>query len=310
MIEAIGLGKTFGRNVALQDATFRVAKGEVAAFLGMNGAGKTTTLRILTGFLPPTSGRARIGESEIGPGNGAVCGVGYLPERMPLYAEMRVGGYLRYAAAMKGLAGGEARREVGRVLERSGADVVADRRIAGISHGYRRRVGLAQALLGDPPVLLLDEPTAGLDPEQAAELRALISALAGKVTVLLSTHILEEASRICSKVIILHEGRVAAIDTPNRLRDRVGQGGYTLVAAGDVEAIRAGLLSLGAAAVRVGDEEGEGRCFDIEFTASGEEGPGIARVVADAKGRLFELKKRRPSLEEVFLRLTGRGGSS
>jgi ABC-2 type transport system ATP-binding protein len=219
VIEASGLSKRYGELVAVNDVSFSVQPGEVVGFLGPNGAGKTTTMRILTGFLPPTDGSAAIdGHDIFSDPLAARRAIGYLPENPPVYPEMSVEGYLGYVAKLKDVPRGQRRAAVDRALERCGLTDVRRRVIGALSKGYRQRVGLAQAIVHDPPVMILDEPTVGLDPIQIREIRALIAELAGTRegkarTVILSTHILTEVEAICQRVIIMHRGR-KALDAP------------------------------------------------------------------------------------------------
>lgn len=209
MIEAIGLTKRFGPIDAIRDVSFSVGSGEIVGFLGPNGAGKTTTMRILTGYSPASSGRAVVAGLDVGAEPLAVrAKVGYLPESVALYDEMRVDSYLRYVAEVKGVSSRGRKAEVGRVIERCGLDTMDRRTIGHLSKGYKQRVGLAQSLIGDPPVLILDEPTVGLDPKQIVGIREMILELAGDHTVLLSTHILPEVAMLCKRVVIVNEGRI------------------------------------------------------------------------------------------------------
>ncbi len=219
MIEAVGLSKRYGELVAVNDVSFSVQPGEVVGFLGPNGAGKTTTMRILTGFLPPSDGSAAIdGHDIFSDPLAARRAIGYLPESPPVYPEMSVEGYLVYVAKLKDVPRSQRRAAVDRALERCGLTDVRRRVIGALSKGYRQRVGLAQAIVHDPPVMILDEPTVGLDPIQIREIRTLIRELAGTRegkarTVVLSTHILTEVEAICQRVIIMHRGR-KALDAP------------------------------------------------------------------------------------------------
>ena len=231
MIEAKGLSKRYGDLVAVNDVSFLVAKGEVVGFLGPNGAGKTTTMRMLTGFLPPTDGTASIdGHDIFGAPIPARRSIGYLPESPPLYPEMSVGSFLEYVARIKDVARSARREAVDRALERTALTEVRRQVIGTLSKGYRQRVGLAQAIVHDPPVLILDEPTAGLDPLQIREIRSLITELTdpskgeGQQTVILSTHILAEVEAICRRVILINEGR-KVVDAPI---DELTSGGTTL----------------------------------------------------------------------------------
>ena len=219
MIEASGLSKRYGDLIAVDDVSFSVQPGEVVGFLGPNGAGKTTTMRILTGFLPPTDGRVVIdGHDIFSDPLAARRAIGYLPESPPIYPEMSVEGYLLYVSKLKDVPRRERRSAVDRAVERCGLVEVRRRVIGALSKGFRQRVGLAQAIVHDPPVMILDEPTVGLDPIQIREIRALIGELAGvregkARTVILSTHILPEVEAICQRVIIMHRGR-KALDAP------------------------------------------------------------------------------------------------
>lgn len=211
MIAAKGLTKYFGAVAALEDATFHVGRNEIVGFLGPNGAGKSTAMRILTGFFPASRGEARIDGIEVHEHPLEVKRrIGYLPENVPLYDDMVVSAFLRYAGAVKGLPRRRCREEVCRVTERCGLTSMTKRLLRNLSKGYRQRVGLAQALLGSPPVLILDEPTVGLDPAQIVEIRGLIKELGREHTVLLSTHILPEVSMVCNRVIIINGGHIVA----------------------------------------------------------------------------------------------------
>ncbi|MCC6797840.1 MAG: ATP-binding cassette domain-containing protein [Candidatus Hydrogenedentes bacterium] len=218
MIEVSGLTKVYGSITAVRDLSFRVEKGEIIGFLGPNGAGKSTTMRILTGFTPATSGVAKVAGYHIEDHPIEVKRrVGYMPENVPAYGEMLVSAFLRYVAAVKGVPRGDVGREVGRAMERCGLGDMANRVVRNLSKGYRQRLGLAQALIGNPPVLILDEPTAGLDPKQIIDIRQLIKSLAPEHTVLLSTHILPEVTMVCERVIIINRGQIAAQDTMHNL---------------------------------------------------------------------------------------------
>lgn len=218
MIEVSKLTKRYHDLVAVDDLSFRVEKGEVLGFLGPNGAGKTTTMRILTGALPATSGKVEVAGFNVFEQPLQVKRrVGYLPEVPPLYDELDVAAYLRFVGRLKGLGRKDLKAEVGRVIQVCGLGEVRARLIANLSKGYRQRVGLAQALLASPEVLILDEPTIGLDPNQIAEIRSLIRTLAEKHTVILSTHILPEVVQVCSRVVIIHRGHIVANDTLDKL---------------------------------------------------------------------------------------------
>ncbi len=218
MIEVKGLTKYFGAIPALENASFSVGQGEIVGFLGPNGAGKSTAMRILTGFFPASRGEARIAGFEVHEQPLEVKRrIGYMPENVPLYDEMTVSAFLRYVASLKGFGGRRGKAEVERVMEGCGLSHMSRRLLRHLSKGYRQRAGLAQALLGQPPVLILDEPTVGLDPEQIVGIRKLIKGLGQDHTVLLSTHILPEVSMVCDRVIIIHRGRIVAQDSMESL---------------------------------------------------------------------------------------------
>jgi ABC-2 type transport system ATP-binding protein len=218
MIEVAGLTKRYGPITAIRDVSFRVERGEIVGFLGPNGAGKSTTMRILACFMPATTGTATVAGYNVFDQSMEVRRrIGYLPENVPLYGDMRVSTYLAFVAEVKGVGRGERRRRVAEVMERCLIADVQDRLIGKLSKGYRQRVGLAQALVSDPEVLILDEPTIGLDPKQIAEIRALIKSLAGQRTVILSTHILPEVSMVCEGVVIINRGAIVAQGSIDRL---------------------------------------------------------------------------------------------
>ncbi len=227
MIAVEGLTKYYGPIAAVEDLSFQVDQGEIVGFLGPNGAGKSTTMRILTAFAPATRGEARIAGFEVHQDPLEVKRrIGYLPERVPLYEEMVVTSFLRYVAELKGVPRAQRTAEVGEALERCGLSHMANRLIANLSKGYKQRVGLAQALIGSPPVLILDEPTVGLDPAQIVEIRQMIKGLRDKHTVLISTHILPEVAMLCERAIIINQGRIVAEDKMENLTK--GGGGESL----------------------------------------------------------------------------------
>ena len=218
MITVKGLTKRYARNTAVDDISFDVQKGQIVGFLGPNGAGKTTTMRILTGFLPATSGTAKVAGFDVFTESAEVRRrIGYLPENPPLYADMTTEAYLRFVARIKGMPKAAIEDAIERVVKLCGLESVHTRLLGHLSKGFRQRAGLAQALIHDPPVLVLDEPTIGLDPRQIIEIRSLIRQLAGQRTVILSTHILPEVSQICEKVVIINEGRVVLEEDMTRL---------------------------------------------------------------------------------------------
>ncbi len=299
MIEAKGLTKYYGLIPAVDHVSFSIDKGEIVGFLGPNGAGKTTTMRMLTGFAPPSSGSAEIaGFSLAAAPMDVKRRVGYLPESVPLYTEMRVKSFLRYVADVKGVPVRETTKEIERVVARSGLTEVADRTIRNLSRGYRQRVGLAQALIGNPPVLILDEPTVGLDPRQIIEIRGLIKEFAQEHTVLLSTHILPEVAMICRRVIIIHRGRIVAQDTMENLSGGKGSGVLDIEATGPPERIEQTLWAIKT--VREVRREGPGR-FAVKTTGDDDAREDIIKALTQADLGLRGLDQRARTLEDVFV---------
>jgi ABC-2 type transport system ATP-binding protein len=307
MIEVESLTKRYGRATAVDGVSFRVEKGEILGFLGPNGAGKTTTMRILTCYLPPTEGTARVaGHDVFAQPMEVKKRVGYLPETPPLYPDMEVRAYLEFCARIKGVPGGERKARVADAIEKCRVGDVRDKLIAKLSKGYRQRVGLAQAILHNPDVLILDEPTAGLDPKQIIETRELIRGLAGSHTVILSTHILPEVSMTCGRVVIINKGRVVAEDTPDNLTRRLkGAGTVRVEALGDqaalLEAVKAvpGVL----AAHPRGGHDGS-VIVDVEAEAGRDVRAELAWAVVTKGHQLLGLQQLGMSLEEIFLHLT------
>jgi len=316
MIEVRELTKRFGATVAVDRLNFTLDQGEILGFLGPNGAGKTTTMRILTGFFPPTSGQAFInGHDVVEEPKPARRAVGYMPENVPLYTDMRVEEYLRFVGEAKGLAPAEAKKEAGRCMAAVGVDQRARQLIKQLSKGYRQRVGLAQALMSDPPVLILDEPTIGLDPGQIVEIRSLIRGFAGSKTVVLSSHILPEVAATCSKVVIINQGRLVAEGPPELLRtSREGGASLRLVARGPEEELTRLLDAVPGvetvACQDTGDSAGGACYFTVETAQGGEVAARVARVVVSAGHELLELTPVSASLEEVFMQLTASDAAS
>ena len=310
MIEATGLGKRFGARHAVRDVTFSIGAGEIVGFLGPNGAGKTTTLRMLTGFLPPTAGEARVAGFDVVSQSMEVRSrIGYLPETVPVYRDLTVSAYLDFVARLKGIARGEQARRIATVVDACGIGDVRGRRIGALSRGYRQRVGLAQALLNDPDVLFLDEPTVGLDPKQIVEIRELIKSLAGRRTVLLSTHILPEVNVLCRRVLIIHKGRLVADARPEDLRAR-GQGRLRIeVEARAPQDTLAALLArvAGIAAVDTLETNAHGDAR-ARVTALDGDDPreAIAAALVAAGIGLRSMSVASASLEDVFLELVTR----
>lgn len=314
MIEVEHLSKVYGSTTAIEDVTFAVERGEILGFLGPNGAGKTTTMRILAGYLPATSGTAKVAGFEVHDNSMAVRqNIGYLPETPPLYPDMTVEGFLNFVARIKGVSAGDRAQRVESAMGRCGLTEKRKTLIRKLSKGYKQRVGIAQAIVHDPPAIILDEPTVGLDPRQIIEVRNLIKSLAGDHTVILSTHILPEVSMTCSRVAIIKRGRVVATNTPEGLMAQLtGGSGYELEVEGDgADASTRLITSLqGLSGVKqveqlVADLP-ESR-FKLRVTAEqGVESAGraIAAAVVGSGMGLYEMRRSQASLEDVFLQLT------
>jgi len=305
MIEVDCLTKYFGPVPAVVDVSFRVEKGEIVGFLGPNGAGKTTTIRMLNGFFPPTSGSARINGFDVFDRSIDIRRqLGYLPEHIPLYKEMRTEAYLRFVAEVKGVPARQRQREVDRVTEQCGLQSARKQFLGKLSKGFQQRVGVAQAILNDPDVLILDEPTIGLDPKQIIEIRELIKSFAGYKTVILSSHILPEVSMICQRVVIINEGRIVAEDTPERLTGK----DKTKVVLEIKAPLAAALTRLravpGVAAVSAETQPGDhtGR-YVVEMWHGKDVRDAIAQSIVSAGWSLLEMHTLRLSLEDIFIRL-------
>jgi ABC-2 type transport system ATP-binding protein len=302
MIAVQDLTKYYGSTPAISRLSFEVGKGEIVGFLGPNGAGKTTTLKILAGFLPPTSGKATINGHDCVTDSLAVRrSLGYLPETAPLYTDLTVAQFLRFAARAKGVAAKDEHSEVDRVVEACVLGEVKNTLISSLSKGFRQRVGLAQALLRNSPLLILDEPTIGLDPAQIVEIRQLIKDLSGDHTVILSSHILPEVSQLCQRVIIINKGQIVASDTPENLSRQLGHGSrFKLEVKGPTPEVAAALQ--GVSGVKEVTSQGEAR-FLVEAAGDQELRPEIARLVVSRGWDLLELQLQEFTLEEVFLNL-------
>ena len=309
MIVAEQLSKRFGPRAAIEEVSLRVARGEVVGFLGPNGAGKTTTLRILAGVFPPTTGRAFIdGCDVVHDPLAARRRLGYAPERPALYGEMTVEALLAFAAAMRDLAGARQRAAIGLAIERAGLEAVRTRRIGALSKGFRQRMGIAVALVGDPPALLLDEPTAGLDPEQSAETRRLIRALGTERAVLVSSHALAELETISDRVVILYRGRVLAAEPPASLARRLRPASRVdIEATAPAAALIAALAAVpGVRAVEpLPATDGQARCR-VELEPARDVRAALAARVLERGWGLLALVPVETSLEEAFLTLVGR----
>ncbi len=308
MIEVSGLTKFFGDVRALDEVSFRVEKGEILGFLGPNGAGKTTTMRIITGFTPASGGTVSVAGFDIFRNDLEVKKrIGYLPENPPLYNDMQVKKYLRFVAAIKGVERESLAAEIDRVADKLSLKPVLNRYIAGISKGYKQRVAFAQALLNDPPVLILDEPTVGLDPKQIIEVRELIKDLAHDHTVILSTHILPEVSMTCNRVVIINNGQLVAVDTPENLNAHL-KGSDTILMEVDgrvdsvIETVKK-IPEVRSVAVTSSIRTGLAS-YTIETAVGADIRRNLAAKIIENGWGLLELKTEHLSLEDIFLKLT------
>jgi ABC-2 type transport system ATP-binding protein len=308
LIEVQDLTKTFGTVTAVDHVSFTVNKGEILGFLGPNGAGKTTTMRILTGYMPATSGTARIAGFDVFNDSLDVRKrIGYLPENPPLYTDMTVGSYLDFVARIKGIPAEKRLQRVEDAMDKANVAEKRDELIKRLSRGYKQRVGLAQALVHDPDVIILDEPTVGLDPKQIIEVRHLIKGLAGTHTIILSTHILPEVSMTCDRVVIINNGKIAAVDTPANLTMQL-KGGQRIRL--EVQAQEKPLRDLLAEVPNVRKVDIEPAAANGHLVVSVEAAPGqdirnqVAAAVVSKGLPLYELRGVNLSLEEIFLQLT------
>ncbi|MBM0743396.1 ABC transporter ATP-binding protein [Phormidium sp. CLA17] len=315
MIKVEHLSKIYGTTSAIADVTFSVEPGEILGFLGPNGAGKTTTMRILSGYLPATTGTATVAGYEVHSDSMAVRSrIGYLPETPPLYPDMTVEGFLYFVARIKGVSAGERAVKVRSALAKTSLTERRTSLIRKLSKGYRQRVGIAQAIVHDPSVIILDEPTVGLDPRQIIEVRNLIKNLAGSHTVILSTHILPEVSMTCNRVAIIHQGRVVATNTPEQLMAQRGGGSaYELEIEGGWEETQRALQSVaGVQEVKpVAAELPSGFCR-VRVVGANEElaGRSLAAAIVGSGLGLLEMRRIQASLEDVFLQLTMEDGTA
>ena len=302
MIEVQDLTKYYGPQLAVSRLDFQVAAGEIVGFLGPNGAGKTTTLKILAGFLAPSAGTARINGYDCVTDSLAVRrSLGYVPENVAIYPDLTVTQFLRFAARAKGVEAKAETGEVDRVVAACGLEEVRGKLVAALSKGFRQRLGLAQALINQPPLLIMDEPTIGLDPSQIVEIRQLIQNLEGAHTVMLSSHILPEVSQLCHRVIIINRGQIVASDTPENLSRQLGQGSRVLMTvAGPADQVTAALTAISG--VNRVLSQGEGK-YLVEADNGVELRPQLARVVVERGWQLLELKSQEFTLEEVFINL-------
>ena len=311
MIQVENLTKVYGATRAVDDVTFNVRKGEVLGFLGPNGAGKSTTMKVLTCYLAPTGGRAKVAGFDVFDNSLEVRKhLGYLPEDTPLYKDMTVLEYLQFAAAMRGMASDRSAKRIKEIGGRCGLHEVAGKLVGELSRGYRQRAGLAQAMLDDPDILILDEPTSGLDPNQIVEIRQLIKEVGKEKTVILSTHILPEVQATCSRILIISSGKLVADGSPDELRAREKASRYRLL-------VEANGATAEAVKARLGSIKGVSRCETVlgevgahafSLYAAGDEDlrKVLFRAAVDNKWTLLELHREAASLETVFRNLTTR----
>ena len=306
MIKVENLTKRFAGVTAIDQLNFEVEKGEIVGFLGPNGAGKSTTMKILTSYLPATSGRASIAGFDVFEQSvEARKRLGYLPENTPLYTDMRVGEYLRYRAHLKGVPGRKVKASVGDVIELCSLREVERKLIGALSKGYRQRVGLADALVHDPDLLILDEPTIGLDPNQIRQVRELIKNLGGKRTVLISTHILPEVEIMCSRVIVIHKGRIRASDTAeNLLKNHRTAGSMRIEAKVGTDNALDDLAKIPGVKDVAVEQEGEYSNFQLRLEANADPSEPVMQLAANRHWTVREMSRRRPTLEDVFVELT------
>ncbi len=304
MIEAEGLTKFYGPIGAIRNVSFQIEKGEVVGFLGPNGAGKSTTLRILTCYMPPSSGMARVEGLDVIENSLQIRQkIGYLPESVPLYKDLTVRRFLRFAASSKGVEAKRMNAEISRVISACGLEKNAGRIIRNLSKGFRQRVGLAQALLNDPSVLILDEPTIGLDPAHIIEIRRLIQDLRADRTILLSSHILPEVAQLCQRVIIINKGEIVATDSPANLTSQLQKTvKIVLELSGPIQEFAQAIENMTGVQKVSLVSNGTSR-FVIETDPSADIRPEIAAMAVQKGCGLLELKKMQLSLEDVFMQL-------
>ena len=309
VIEAKDLTKHYGDFVAIDKLNFAVKRGEIVGLLGPNGAGKSTTMKILTCYTAPTEGSATVyGHDVFDDSLRAREAIGYLPENTPLYTEMLVYEYLEFAADMRGLKGADAKRQIKRAVEQTSLGDVVGKEIRALSKGYRQRVGLAQALVHEPPLLILDEPMSGLDPNQAIEVRDVIKTIGKERTVILSTHNLPEVQVTCDRVLIIARGKIVADDTPKALSDRAGRPRFIVTLLDEGDKTKPALQALekvgGADLVRALESMRGELSFELIPKSDEDLRPAIFRAVVEAQYTLIGLQREGQNLEEIFRQLT------
>lgn len=304
MLEVKGLCKAYGKSMAIENISFRADMGEVVGIVGHNGCGKSTTMNIITGYLSATSGTVEVdGEDHVRCAASVRAKIGYLPETPPLYPDMTVEEQLAFACGLKGIR--NRKDAITRACRKADVEGVKKRLIRNLSKGYRQRIGLAQAMLGNPKLLILDEPTSGLDPQQIAEMREIIAEEAREKTILMSSHVLSEISAMCTRVVVLSNGRLAADDTPHNLQKRLSREGlYAMTLRGGEEALRGALASAGGFEEIVFKADGADTYAVTAFAPRDDAAAAAALAVHEAGGQMLTFAPVRPSLEEVFLTLT------
>jgi len=309
-IEVQNLSKVYGSTTAIADVNFTVETGEIIGFLGPNGAGKTTTMRILAGYLPATTGTAKIEGYDVHQQSMEVRrSIGYLPENPPLYPEMTVEGFLHFVAKIKGVTSRDRKKKVASAIERCQLEDKTKIAIHKLSKGYRQRVGIAQAIVHEPRVIILDEPTVGLDPRQIIEVRNLIKSLAVEHTIILSTHILPEVSMTCDRIVIINQGKIVITNSPDELKKQLsGNYSYQLELSGNVANLLPQLKGIsGVIDSKIVTENLNNKNRDlVEITCDADSEPGkdLAAMIINQGVSLYEMRRIRPSLEDVFLELT------
>jgi ABC-2 type transport system ATP-binding protein len=310
MLEVRGLNKKFGQVHAVNNLNFEIHKGEVFGFLGPNGAGKSTTMRIITCFIPPTSGSVRVDGLDTSAHDLAVRRkIGYLPESTPLYSDMTVREYLAFVGRVRNLRGGKLKSRMDEMFSVCALTKMANRQIGKLSKGYRQRVGLAQAMIHDPDLLILDEPMSGLDPNQIIEIRRLIKKMGVEKTVIYCSHILSEVSATCDRILIIKDGGIVATGTPDELTEGHKSGSrYTLRVKGDGQSVEAGLNSVGGVSgVSIDDARDGWHSVQVRTDTKEDIGESLFRHIVEKGWSLSELRRDQTSLEEVFTQLTRSG---
>jgi ABC-2 type transport system ATP-binding protein len=306
MIKVENLTKRYAGHTAIDGLSFEVGKGEIVGFLGPNGAGKSTTMRILSSYMPATSGRASIAGYDVFTDSlKARRHLGYMPENVPLYTEMRVREYLEYRGSLKGVHGRRLKERLGEVMELCNLQDVERKLINALSKGYRQRVGLADALIHEPDLLILDEPTIGLDPNQIRQVRDLIKNLGKRHTILLSTHILPEVEMTCTRVLIINRGKIEASDTPQNLLSQLRSvGGVRLEAKTGSDNGIEQLKRIAGIREVTSESDGEWNVFQLRTESGADPRPEIYRLAVDRKWTVRELSRRRATREDVFVEIT------